>query len=476
MDFIGRHHDLMVLQSQLDVVVQGKGADRGRSVIVTGRRRVGKSRLVQHFCDTSPIPSVVFQATHHRNPDAERADFVATVAASGLDASPLVVGTHPTDWNHALRVLASTLPDDGPVIVVIDEVPWLAAMDPSFEGALQTVWDRYLSRKPVLLLLVGSDQSVMESLQDHDRPFFGRASMLRIDPLTPADLMDMTGLAPVDAIDAWLITGGLPQVATSWEPEETVTSFVGRSFEDPLSPLLISAELTLLGEFTRSVQSRGILEALGAGERTFSTIARTAGGSSPLASGTLTPLLTSLTDKRVIVGCQPLSTTPDTRNRRYRLADPYLWFWLSFGARALPLAERGLGRSALPSVTASWPSWRGRAVEPLIRESLTRLCLRDGILDTAVVGGWWNRQNNPEIDLVGADRSPVATRIGFVGSIKWRDRQPFSHEDYAGLIRSAPSVPGAAEAPMVAVSATGFAEGLPLARQWTADDIVDAWR
>jgi hypothetical protein len=68
------------------------------------------------------------------------------------------------DWNQGLRSLAIAIPEDTPCIAVIDEVPWLVEQDPEFEGALQAVWDRHLSAKPVLLVLVGSDISVMEAL------------------------------------------------------------------------------------------------------------------------------------------------------------------------------------------------------------------------------------------------------------------------------------------------------------------------
>ena len=62
-----------MLSRQLGLVVDGVGATRGRAVIMTGRRRVGKSRLVQEFCDRSGLPYVVFQATRGRNPVSERA-------------------------------------------------------------------------------------------------------------------------------------------------------------------------------------------------------------------------------------------------------------------------------------------------------------------------------------------------------------------------------------------------------------------
>ncbi|MEV0359592.1 hypothetical protein AB0H71_26405 [Nocardia sp. NPDC050697] len=98
-------------------------------------------------------------------------EFTATVAQSPLGGAELVAGIRAGDWNQAPRSLAIALPDDTPAIAVIDEVPWPVEQDPEFEGALQTVWDRHLSGKPVLLLLVGSDISVMEALGSRDRPF-----------------------------------------------------------------------------------------------------------------------------------------------------------------------------------------------------------------------------------------------------------------------------------------------------------------
>lgn len=63
----------------------------------------------------------------------------------------------------------------------------------------------------------------------------------------------------------------------------------------------------------------------------------------------------------------------DTKNKRHRIADPYLRFWLAFLQRGIPLVERGRGDILLERIEGSWPSWRGRAVEPVVRESLLRL-------------------------------------------------------------------------------------------------------
>ncbi|MFD7846320.1 ATP-binding protein [Nocardia sp. NPDC059764] len=186
------------------------------------------------------------------------------------------------------------MPDDAPGIVVIDEVPWLVERDAEFEGALQTVWDRHLSAKPVLLVLVGSDISVMEALQSHGRPFFGRAAKMTVAPLHVADVQTMTGLSAADAVDALLITGGFPEIVRSWRPGMSRQDFLRDVTANPLSPLLVAGELTLLGEFPEASRSRAVLEAIGSGERTYSAIASVSGATGTLPAGTLTPLLNTL--------------------------------------------------------------------------------------------------------------------------------------------------------------------------------------
>jgi len=474
MQFSGRSYDLTVLNQQLQMV---RDDGRGRAIIVTGRRRVGKSRLVQEFVDRLGGPSMVFQATRGRAPGAERVDFIAAIAQSTLPHRELVTGMAPTDWNQALRLLATALPADNSSVVVIDEVPWLIDGDTEFEGALQTVWDRQLANKPVLLILVGSDQSVMETLQSHERAFFGRAGSMVVEPLRVNDVAEATGLPSAEAIDAWLVTGGFPEIVASWRRGESLHTFLKQSLANPLSPLLVSGELTLMGEFPSPGLARIVLESVGAGERTFARIAQATGRDSATAAGSLSPILRALESKRVLSSEWPLSTKPDTRNRRYRVSDPYLRFWLAFGPTSIALAERGRGDVALTRIEASWSTWRGRAVEPLIRASLERLMPNETWPSVMSVGSWWNRINNPEIDLVGADRAPTAKTIGFIGSIKWRDAKPFDASDFAELTRAALMVPGVdAQTPLVAVSRSGVTPGLPVAASWNPDGLVNAWR
>ena len=70
------------------------------------------------------------------------------------------------------------------------------------------------------------------------------------------------------------------------------------------------------------------------------------------------------------------------------------------------------------------------------------------------VGGYWTRTNDVEIDLVGADRAPLAKKLLFVGSVKWLENSPFDRHDLAALQRHRAALTPD-PLPLVAVSRSG---------------------
>ncbi len=475
--FVGRDAELGVLERHLDWVREGRGDQRGRALLLRGRRRVGKSRLVDVFCQRASVPCVVHQATRGEDPARERARFLDEVRHSSLPDTALLAGvTRVDDWDTALRQLAAVLPDDAPSVVVLDELPWMLEGDHVLEGTLQTVWDRVLSQKPVLLVLIGSDLAMMERLSAYGRPFHQRGVEMVLAPLSPREVRAMTGLSAADAFDAHLITGGLPLVCQEWREGEGRVDFLARALDDPTSPLLVSGERMLAAEFPTALQARQVLSVVGSGERTFGTIAAAAGSAGrPLPPGSLNPALRTLADKRLIAVDTPLSARPGDRDRRYRVADPYLRFWLAFLEGGIPDVERGRGRVVAERIERGWASWRGRAIEPVVRDALGRLLPDERCPEVREVGGWWPRTNNPEVDLVGADRPAPARRIGFVGSIKWQENAPFDRRALAALARDALAVPGAdGDTPLVAV-ARGEVTVDGLAATYGPDELMAAW-
>jgi predicted AAA+ superfamily ATPase len=350
-------------------------------------------------------------------------------------------------------------------------MPYLIKNDPGFEGTLQAVFDRELSRKPVLLLCVGSDLAMMERLNDYDRPFHQRGTEMVVPPLTPADVGEVLALEPAEAFDAYLVSGGLPLVLEEWPRGTGALDYLAEVVEDPTSAAIVSAERSLAAEFPADAQARLVLGAIGAGERTHTLIGRAAGG---LPATSLNRSLQLLAAKRVVEVVVPLSTRP-SKETRYYVTDPHLRFWLAFLGPYLPEIERGRGDLTLARIQRSWTSWRGRAVEPVVRDALFRM--REGGLsdDTGAVGGYWTRTNDPEIDIVGADRGPVAKRITAVGSVKWLENRPFDSHDLTRLIVHRSQLPGADEStPLVAVARSGSTvAGI---RTIGPEELISAWQ
>jgi uncharacterized protein len=175
---------------------------------------------------------------------------------------------------------------------------------------------------------------------------------------------------------------------------------------------------------------------------------------------------------------QPLSSRPSNATR-YVVADPYLRFWLRFIGPGMEEIERGRGDLVVERIRANWETYRGRAVEPLVRESIERLLPDPRFGDARYAGGYWTRTNDVEVDLVGARERLTPKRVAFVGSIKWKERAPFDRQDLGALVAQRGEVPGADEQTLlVAVSRSGYnagaAAGVDVAL--SPDDLLTAWQ
>ncbi len=305
----------------------------------------------------------------------------------------------------------------------------------------------------MLLVLVGSDLAMMESLTTYDRPLFGRPSRtLAVEPLLAGDVAELLDLAPTDAIDAQVVVGGFPGVLTSWPHGAGLRDFLDGALADPGSPLVVMGERSLAAEFPPQAPARRVLEVVGSGRRTFRAIADRAG----VSDATLTQTLTLLVAKRIVAVEDPLSTSTSRRLRRYRVADPYLRFWLRFLGPRLDDLQRGRPDLVIDQLWSGWAAYRGLAVEPLVRDAIARLLPDARFGDARRVGSWWNRAHDTEVDLVGVP--DPADRIAFVGSVKWRDRAAFDDADAGKLAMAAAVVSGLdGRTRLVAVSRAGFA-------------------
>lgn len=268
----------------------------------------------------------------------------------------------------------------------------------------------------------------------------------------------------------------MPRLCVQWPRGEGLERFLERSLADPADPFITAGELAVAGEFPADTFAPQVLSAIASGERTFTSTL----SDLDISRMTLSRALAKLAEKGIVAAETPLSVRP-SKETRYRITDSYLRFWLHLVQPVLGMVQRGRGDRAVRRVLAGWPAWRGRAVEPLVRESLARRVSDEDAQwtdpDAAVeVGGFWTRSNDVEIDLVGADRAPIAKRIGYLGSVKWHETAPLAKKDFAALAAVAARVPGVSEeTPLIGVSRARSELG-PWSAVYSAEDLVDAWR
>jgi uncharacterized protein len=478
-EFFGRGHEIGVLDGLLGMV---RESGRGRLVGVRGRRQVGKSRLAEHFAAASGAPYGVIAGLKSTPVDIQLRRAVQTLHSSanplpGIDA---VTAATPASWEDLLSRLRLVV-QDTPSILVFDEFPWAWETSTWLDGLLQSLWDGDLSRHPVLMLLIGSDEAMMDRLFEHDRPLSGRLDdQLMVRPFNPAETALALGndVAPEDVFDTLLVTGGFPELIAHTRRFGSASAMVANALSRPHTLLADVAQLNLAGELSDSASARLVLDAIGADEAgvvNFSAIAATLGGGKA-AETAVTRAMKVLADVKQIVAVDLPGGRPGSRLKRYRIADPYLRFWFRFVEPQLRNIEVGRPDLAVAAFERGWSAWRGKAIEPIVREGVLRLApeMSSGPLaGVESVNAWWERTGTHEFDLVGAgrDRLPAV-----VGSVKWRGTSPFNQRDLASLAMARSVVPHAERAGLVAVSPRGAAAGIDVDLVLDATDLLGAWR
>lgn len=476
--FFGRGPELKALDGLLEEVAQS-GA--GRLVGIRGRRQVGKSRLAEHFAQRSGVPYGVIAGLKGTPVEIQMRRAVETLQASvrplaGIEAA---TGAIPAGWDDLLARLRLVVRDE-PVIVVFDEFPWAWESSTWLDGLLQSVWDADFARRPVLMLLIGSDEAMMDRLFEHDRPLFGRLDeQLVVRPFNPAETARALGgePGPEAVFDAQLITGGFPELIAHARRFGNAPAMVQDALSRSHTLLADIAQISRAGELSDSASARLVLDAIGADEVgivNFSAIAATLGGGKT-AETAVSRAMKLLSDVKQIVAVDVPGGRERSRLKRYRIADSYLRFWYRFIEPQLRNIDVGRSDLAIAAFRRSWSSWRGKAIEPIAREAVLRLApgMSPPLAGIESVDAWWNRTGTHEFDLLGCGRKgqPLAA-----GSVKWRPHKPFSRHDLAELAAARSVIPGAAQASLIAVSLSGFAPGVSADVSLNGADLLAAWQ
>jgi hypothetical protein len=376
---------------ELDRLGRALRRREGSFLCLYGRRRVGKSRLLQ---EAFKGLRTVYYVGDERDPPLQRsalAQEIGRVLHGFSDVSY-------DGWGPLLDRWWADAPASA--ALVLDEFPYLASASPEIPSLLQKLVDR-LGGPARHLAVCGSSQGMMHGLVlSEAAPLFGRArEIIRVEPLGAGWIGDALGLRdPAKAVDHYAAWGGIPRY---WElalehPDRARA--VLYLVLDPLGVLHREPERLLRDEMTDVARAASLLALIGQGCHRVSEIA----GGLGLPATSLARPLTRLVDLGLVAREVPFGRSiRDTKRTYYRISDPFLRMWYRFvEPNRSRLAAGQLGPVAR-SVAAEWPRFLGAAWEDLARSSVARLEIAGSTWSPAA--RWWGPGTDSaplEIDIV----------------------------------------------------------------------------
>ena len=338
--FIGREKELELLDALW-------GRDSGVLVTCRGRRRIGKSTLIEEFAARSAARflSIEGLAPHKRMTDAvQRRRFCEKVAEYA--GRPV---EDAANWSLAFAQLDGLLAGDRRTVVLLDEISWMGGWNPDFPGYLKEAWDKRLRKHAnLVLVLCGSVSAwIAENILD-STGFVGRNSLdieLRELPLRDAVRIWGPGaerMSTREKLDLLSVVGGVPKYLEEVRPALSVDENVRRMYFLPDGILFRDFDETFNQVFGRKAKLRGrILRELVARPR---TVAEVAGADGTPTSGAYSKTLEDLRHAGYVArdeGLNPL-TGKSVRKARFRVCDNYVRFYLHYVEPRRKAIERGL--------------------------------------------------------------------------------------------------------------------------------------
>lgn len=405
--------------------------------VLWGRRRVGKTFLLSHFAQGRR--AVFFGATQQ----AEAVELRRFADAVGRDlgtATLELAGGGFGSWEAALRYVAAVASQQ-PLLVVIDEAPYLASSTKGFASIVQVVWDHLRPGTQLMLVLTGSAVGTIESMLGAGGALRGRPTLAkRLDPLDTVRARAFLPRLPAAAfLEAYAACGGYPLHLRTWDASlGTDANLVrlagtpgGLLFEDALG--ILREELPDVGGYPR------ILAAIGRGRTRASEIADEA---AQRIEHPLDVLVRSGFVRRSVPIGAPRRARPI-----YEIADPYLAFWFGVLYSDADQINAGQGRAVLKRRGEQWQRHLGWVFEELARDHAQRLVAAGELPGDLVIGRWWTMSGQPvEVDVLGMRGG----RSILIGEARWQ-ASPLGSRDVERLAAKARALPRAVADPIVAL-------------------------
>lgn len=315
MKFIGRTEQIELLQKEIN-------SQKNKTILIYGRRRVGKSELVKYVLKNNKIKNIYYecrQVTEQNN-----VENLSNLISENFDLPKLGF----LKIEELLEYIFSLATKEN-MILVLDEFPYLRENVKGLDSIIQSLIDKYKDNSKLKLILLGSYVDIMKSLLEHSNPLFGRID--RSINLQQMDYYESSLFYPnfcdEDKIKIYSVFGGIPYfnqlVDDSISVEENIINLIA----SPNARLENEVSMYLSAEISKIVNANEVFQALAKGFSKFSDILSQSHVSS---SPTLVDVLDKLIRMEVVKKIAPINDENNKKKAGYYICDNLSNFYFRY--------------------------------------------------------------------------------------------------------------------------------------------------
>ena len=395
--FIGREKELNSLNKLYD-------SGKFEFVVLYGRRRVGKTELINHFI--AQKPAIYFMGVES-NEKQNLENFSKSIMeyAGGISTE-----TTFASFQSALEAVFK-LSENERIVLAIDEYPYIARASKSLASTLQLLIDKYKSKSKMMLILCGSSMSYMEDhVLAYKAPLYGRRTAQI--KLLPFDFEEtccyFKSYSAEDKALAYGIIGGTPQYILQMNDAFSIEENIKNTYLNPASSLFEEPTNLLKQEVREPAIYTAIITAIAAGASRMSEISNKVGENTNVCATYLKNLLTlGIIQKETPYGEKA------SKKSIYSIEDNMFRFWYRFVPENTSLIARGATELVYKRIEPQLSVYMGKVFEEICKQYLWKLLLNgDSPVMFSSLGRWWGsdpiRKCQAEIDIMGEEDKNTA--------------------------------------------------------------------
>ncbi len=406
--FIGREREVAALDRLYE-------SNKFEFAVIYGRRRVGKTALINHFIDNKE--AIYFMGVES-NEKQNLENFSKSIIeySSGIEAE-----TSFLSFQAALEYVFK-LAEKKRLILAIDEYPYVARSSKSLASTLQLLIDKYKDTSKLMLILCGSSMSYMEDeVLAYKSPLYGRrTAQMKIFPFSFDEACRyLKNYSDEDKALAYGIVGGTPQYLLQMDDRLSIEDNIKNTYLNPISFLYEEPTNLLKQEVREPAIYMAIITAIAVGASRMSDISNKVGEDSNICANYLKSLINlGIVKKETPYG------EKTSRKSIYSIEDNMFRFWYRFVPNNNSVIMRGAADIVYRRIEPQLSEYMGAVFEEICKQYLWKLLL-DGNspVEFSELGRWWGNdpieKKQTEIDIMGEQDKKTA----LFGECKWTNEK-----------------------------------------------------